>query len=351
MGAPVFAPAITTGWLMHFRFDLSLIVGVAIFATLVASVAGLDPLYLKILVAADLWLLGYHHVIATFTKLAGTRSDRRYNFGLIWLFFPAMLFGTFIVGFVYGVVVIVTLYFFWQWFHYVRQSWGIAQRYRHRSGVMGWDSLRMSEITFWSVPVWGVLNRSYQNSETFLWLPVWLPPVPLLMVQVAGWASVLLISWWVFARLSAWRRGDLAIGHTIYAISHFVIFYFAYIFIDDITIGWLLVNVWHNTQYLIFVWMHNRQRFGGGVTTDGIVISWLSQPGVARATIYFGFCLLISTTIYMAISNSYSMVESMVGNDAALSAITFLILFSMGINFHHYVVDSIIWKRKREMKS
>lgn len=343
----------TAGWQMGRTFDVSLILGIVMIAALVAGTARLDPLYLELLVMADLWLLGYHHVIATFTKLAGTAADRQRNFALIWFLLPSLLFATFMVGQIYGVIAIVTIYFFWQWFHYVRQSWGIAQRYRHRSGAMGWDDVRLSEITLWSVPVWGVLNRCHQNPDTFLWMPVWMPPVPLWLVQVAGVASGLLVSWWVVTRLRAWQRGELAVGHTLYMLSHFVMFACAYALIGDITVGWLMVNVWHNTQYLVFVWMHNRQRFSSGMTSDGPVISWLSQPGVARATIYYGFCLLISTTVYYALANGYVLVADQVdlaGNNTGVTSITFLILFSMGINFHHYVVDSIIWKRKHEMK-
>lgn len=345
---------ITPGWLKDRTFDSGLILGIFLLATLVAITARLDPLYLEMLVLADLWLLGYHHVIATFTKLAGTATDRRRNFALIWFFLPGILVATFLVGQMYGVVVIVTIYFFWQWFHYVRQSWGISQRYRHRSAVMGWDDARLLEITLWSVPVWGLLNRCHQNPDTFLWMPVWMPPVPLWLVQIAGLVSAALVSWWLVTRMRAWQRGELALGHTLYMLSHFVMFAFAYALISDVTIGWLMVNVWHNTQYLTFVWMHNRQRFNDRVTSDGPVISWLSQPGMARATIYFGFCLLISTTTYYALANGYTFINNTVdltGDNASLTSITFLILFSMGINFHHYVVDSIIWKRKHEMKT
>jgi hypothetical protein len=137
-------------------------------------------------------------------------------------------------------------------------------------------------------------------------------------------------------------------------LSHFVIFACAYALIADITIGWLMVNVWHNAQYLVFVWMHNRQRFSHGTTSDGPVISWLSQPGMARATSYYGFCLLISTAVYYALANGYALAANqfdLKDNALGVTSITFLILFSMGINFHHYVVDGIIWKRKHEMKN
>ncbi len=348
------APPLTAGWLENRTFDLGLVVGITLVAALVAICAGLDPAYLQMLVMADLWLLGYHHVIATFTKLAGTASDRRHNFALIWLLFPGVLIATALLGKLHGVIAIVTLYFFWQWFHYVRQSWGIAQRYRHRAGTMPWDNQRVAEITLWSVPIWGILHRCHQNSDTFLWMPVWMPAVSLWVVQLAGLASATLVCHWILTRLRAWRRGELPVGHTLYMASHFIVFACAYILIDDITLGWLMVNVWHNAQYLTFVWMHNRQRFSAGVTPDGPIISWLSQPGLTRASIYFGLCLLITTAVYTAIIDGSALIENelkLLGTDAGTQAIALVILFSMTINFHHYIVDSIIWKRKNAAKS
>jgi len=347
----IVARPINVAWLEGKVFDLGLVVGTSLAAALVAGVAGLDSLYLEFLVMADLWLLGYHHVIATFTKLAGTAEDRRRNAALMYLLLPGVLATTFLIAWQFGVVAIVTIYFFWQWFHYVRQSWGIAQRYRFRAGGMPWDSLRLSEAAFWSIPVWGVLHRAHQHPDTFLWMPVWMPPTPLWLVQVAGVASIGLVGWWLVSRCLAWQRGELAIGHTLYTASHFAMFACAYMLIDDITVGWLMVNVWHNAQYLSFVWMHNRQRFTGDAVSRGSVMAWLSQPGPVRATAYFGACLLVTTMVYRAIMVGADLMGNelqFVGNDAGTHAIALVILFSMAINFHHYVVDSIIWKRKRE---
>lgn len=336
------------GWLLSRPFDLALILGITLIAALVAIIAGADPVYLEALVLVDLWLLGYHHVIATFTKLAGTASDRRQNFALIWLLFPAALITTVTVGLLYGVIAIVTVYFFWQWFHYVRQSWGIAQRYRHLAGTMPWDKPRLAELTLWSVPIWGVLNRCHQGSTTFLWMPVWLPPVPLIAVQLAAATSLLLVGGWIYTRWMAWQRGELPLGHTLYMSTHFVVFACAYVFIKDITLGWLMVNIWHNAQYLVFVWIHNRQRFSRDPGASKTLISWLSQPGVMRAISYFGFCLILSTAAYQLINEGSIMLDDRIERlGVETQALAFALLFSMAVNFHHYIVDSIIWKRKR----
>lgn len=343
------------GQLKDKSFDLGLIIGILLMAALIAVVARLDQAYFEMLVLADLWLLGYHHVIATYTKLAGTCTDRCQNFNLIWLLLPGVLVTTFIMGYLYGVISIVTIYFFWQWFHYVRQSWGIAQRYRHRSGPIAGNQLYLYQFTFWSVPVVGVLNRCYQNPNTFLAMPIWTPQVPLWLVQFGMLASACLVGWWLTTCLRAWKKGERALIHTVYMLSHFLIFFCGYNLIENISIGWLMVNVWHNTQYITFVRMHNQRRFSGGIAAEGLIISWLSQPGILRAAYYYGSCLLISTIIYYEMQYYiYEIVGKgfqLIGGSLEVSPFTFLILFSMGVNFHHYIVDGIIWKRKYEVRS
>lgn len=334
----------TAGWLQNRRFDLSLIAGTFLLALAVGSTGALHPELFRPLMLADIWLLGYHHVISTYTKLGGTAADRKLNSTLIWVWMPAMLFITLFMGVQIGAIAIVTVYFFWQWFHYVRQSWGIAQRYRRKAGGMPWDNERLAEITLWSIPVWGVLSRCHQQPGEFLFLPVWMPAVPLIVVNAAALVSLGLLAWWIVTRIRAWQRGELAMGHTLYMSTHFMAFYLGYVAIRDINAGWLLANVWHNSQYIIFVWLHNRQRFNGGVSTEAPRLSWLSQPGASRAALYFTACVGLSTAAYLSLHAVGEGISQMF----IYGPSAFVVIVSMAINFHHYVVDGIIWKRRRD---
>ena len=131
------------------------------------------------------------------------------------------------------------------------------------------------------------------------------------------------------------------------------VFFVGYIVINDINIGWLMVNIWHNSQYLLFVWLHNRQRFAGGVSIEAPRLSWLVQPGIGRAIGYFISGVLIAALIYVpliAMGPLYQLNPvTAAGGAAAVTSIA--VIMSMAINFHHYVVDGIIWKRKREPTS
>ncbi len=336
--------AVTAGWLENRDLDIAFIGGCLLLASLTVGIVLVRPELFMPLMLIDIWLLGYHHVISTYTKMAGTAQDRKNNVTLIWVWLPLMVGLTLALGLTYGTIVVVTVYFFWQWFHYVRQSWGIAQRYRRKAGGMAWDNERLSEITLWSIPIWGVLNRCYQQSDVFLFLPVWLPPVPLFVVQIAGAISIALVSWWVVTRLRAWQRGELALGHTLFMVTHMGVFLCGYVLVDDINTGWLMANVWHNSQYIFFVWLHNRQRFAGGVSAEAPGLSWLSQPGPMRAFAYFTVCVGLSSIAYVALHA----IGAELNQVTQTSAVSFVVIFSMAINFHHYVVDGIIWKRRRE---
>src|SRR5262245_56396376 len=261
----VSATSASAGWLRNAQFDLGFIGAIAGVALLSGFAISVNPSLLVPIMLADLWLLGYHHVVSTFTRLAMDReSFRAHRFIVLYLPFivlaavAAMAFGL-------GLWSIVTLYLYWQWFHYSRQSWGVSQVYRRKAGGIPQDNLTVMQAAFYLVPLWGILHRSYQAPEIYLSMPVKVLPVPGLMVDVVGAAAIASIAWFLVTRLIMWWQGRLPLAHTLYVLSHYTIFYVGYIAIDDITVGWLAVNVWHNAQYILFVWMFNNNRFKGGV--------------------------------------------------------------------------------------
>src|SRR5438128_1802740 len=111
-----------------------------------AAVAVEPALFLPLLIFHS-WCFSFDHVVATFTKLAGAPADRRRNRFLIWGLPPLTLAATFAAGQSAGIGVLNTGYFWFQWFHTIRQSWGIAQHYR-RAGAP--DEPRwFTELVMW----------------------------------------------------------------------------------------------------------------------------------------------------------------------------------------------------------
>lgn len=331
-----------SGWLKDRPFDATLIFGVTVLAFGFGGAAWFSPVLFLPLLAVHTWLFSFDHVIATFTRLAGTPEDRRSHRFLIWGLPPLALLATFAAGQLGGVALIATTYFFFQWFHTVRQSWGIAQHYRRAAGGIAGDPQWLSELTLWSVPVWGLLSRCAEDYDEFLWMPVALPVVPHAVVSAAGAASVVLVLVFAWTRVSLWRRGQLSVPHTLFVVTHFLVFGAAYLAIDDLHAGWLLVNVWHNVQYLAYVWMRNRAKFSAGVRADAPILSWLCQPGLKRGVLYFAACLALSTPLFWGIYEVTGGFDRWLGQGIVSASL----VFALALNFHHYTVDALIWRRR-----
>lgn len=334
-------PRSNPGFLLGTRFDSTFILGLPLFALASTMLVLAQPSLFPVVLAMDLWVFGYHHVIATYTRLCFDReSFGQHRFLLFWLP-PIVLVATLAAGLGIGIWVISTVYLYWQWFHYARQSWGVAQIYRRKAGKLIDEPLWLSQVIFYLVPVWGILNRSFQQPATFIGVEVRALPVPGFLVDAVGIAAGLGVAIWCAMRVRMWLRGELPLAQTLYIASHFVMFTAAYVLIEDITYGWLAVNIWHNTQYLLFVWLFNNQKYRAGIDPKARLISTLSQTGsIAR---YFAVTLAITVIAYAGAR--YLLLDVM-------AIAVPIILIYQTLNFHHYIVDSVIWKaRKRPIQT
>lgn len=325
------------GWIYNAQFDLLFIVGISLLALVSGAIVVVEPSLFVPILLMDLWLLGYHHVISTYTRLCfdnkSIRENRFFLFGL-----PPLVFGSvFVLAYSFGFWIIATIYLYWQWFHYTRQSWGVQQAYRGKSGGCVRENQWLVKSMFYLLPLWGILHRSAQQPEEFIGMEIWVIPVPLLLVDIVAVAAVATILAWTWQRVQSFRKGHGAPAHTLYMVSHIVIFYVGYIFIEDITFGWLVINIWHNAQYVLFVWMYNNRKFRDGITDESPLLSRLAQSG--NWIYYFGFCFLVTTVVYVLINKFTDQVE--------LIAVPLALVVYQTINFHHYIVDSFIWKLKK----
>ncbi|MCJ8310399.1 MAG: hypothetical protein HRU27_16305 [Rhizobiaceae bacterium] len=328
----------SAGWLRSTSFDTTFILGIAALAIASGLVVIQNPSMFPLILFLDLWVLGYHHVISTYTRLAFDAESRRANQFFLYGLPPIVLVATVSLALGVGLWTIGTIYLYWQWFHYTRQSWGVSQAYRRKSGGLVRENETLTKWAFYSLPAWGIAYRSYQDPGVFLGLELRVIPVPEFVVYAAAAVSIATLGAWSFMRLKAFLNGEGPIAHTLYMLSHFVIFGAGYLLIEDITYGWLVINIWHNAQYVLFVWLFNTNKFKDGETTKARLLSKLSQP--QNRVWYFGFCIALSTVIYASISVSISAAFAEIAVPLAL------VIYS-AINFHHYIVDSYIWKMRK----
>ena len=324
-------------WLISPRFDLSLVMGVLVLAIATAAVVVRFPdLFLPVLLL-DLWLLGYHHVIATYTRLCFDKTSFQNSRFLIFGLFPLVAIATLSLAHVAGLWTIFTIYFYWQWFHYARQSWGISRAYRAKDPDALYEDGWLDKAIFYAVPVLGILYRSHQNPERFINFEIKTLPVSTWIVTVAAAVTAILLACWIVRRVQAWLAGQLSPVHTLYMLSHFTIFAVGYLWIKDVTYGWLAINIWHNAQYILFVWMFNARRFRGGVDSAARFLSYISQP--RRLWLYLAVCIAITGIFYVGVLGTI--------NNLFLGGVAGTLVLYQIVNFHHYVVDSLIWKVRK----
>lgn len=332
-------PSIQAGWLRSPRFDAFFIGGIALLALVSGAIIQARPELFLVIFLADLWLLGYHHVVSTFTRLCFDRASFAQHKALV-LYLPiAVVAGVGVVYSILGAWALMTVYLYWQWWHYTRQSWGISRAYAAKSRDRQPGNRLLGTIAFWSMPIAGILTVSSRSPEQFLWMPLWTLPVPewLAHAAVALAASAILL--WTLDQLRLARRGQAALPYALFMLSHFAIYVVAYIYFTDLTQGWVVINIWHNAQYIAFVWMFNNRRFASGVDPNHRFLSMLSQP--RRVWLYLLVCVTISTAFYTAAVRTAD----------ALALMPYMVVFYQAINIHHYLVDAKIWKLRKQAVS
>ena len=285
----------------------------------------------------DVWMLGYTHVVSTFTRLAFDRESFLQH-RLLVVPLPIIVAACTIgIAVVAGEWLVATVYLYAQWFHYTRQSYGISRMYLRKAGGDSAGRDFVLDGVIYALPLWGILYRSYQQPSKV--------PEP----------RCALYSRAAHRRTDRWSRGGreraavarardssiqpAASGSAAYGLRAQPHRHLrrGYLLIDDINTGWLVLNIWHNLQYVLIVWMFNVSRFGNGVDPRRRFLSTISQPQNVIA--YALVCWAIGTVLYFNVNQALTLLSS--------SVLPLSLLAYMTINFHHYVVDAIIWRRPR----
>jgi hypothetical protein len=297
------------------------------------------PMMLAVLYI-NIWLLANPHLVATYTRIGAISSRTRLRWALIVVAPILILVALTIVALAYEAAGLLALYFVLQTFHVSRQSYGIARRHDCRLQV---PRRGLPYLLIYLFPAWGYLHRSAQAPNSFLGYPIWLPPVPQELASAVGIAAVVGALCW-FACLGNARGAKQANEpFNSFVLSHLMISLVGYVWISDITIGWLVVNVWHNIQYLVFVY---RQRRPGVMTgkssekTDSVSARRKSLVEVLKPpATFFLACSIVGAVLYAAASR--------VGESLLWLGLPTVLIAHFVLNFHHYLADSVIWKRRR----
>ena len=323
------------------RREQWLVVGNLLAALAAGALASWSAPMMLAILYIDVWLLANPHIVATYARLSAMASRPRMRQALVFVAPVLILAGLTIVALAYEVAGLFAVYFLAQSFHVSRQCYGIARRCDRRPQVP-WRSLPYGLIYLF--PAWGYLHRSAQGTDSFLGYPIWLPPVPQAWALAAGIAALVGAACWLACLAYSRRMRQAAGPFDSLVLSHLIVSLVGYVWIDDITIGWLVVNVWHNIQYLVFVY-RQRQRDD----TTGKEGGEMARSSAARATpwravlmppmCFFLPCAIGGALLYLAASR--------IGESLLWLGLPTILIAHFVLNFHHYLVDSVIWKRRR----
>jgi hypothetical protein len=324
-------------YLRNPQFDFTLVVMVAVWALAAGAAVVVEPYWFWPVLFLDVWLLGYTHVVSTFTRLAFDRDSFRQHWPLLIPLPVVVAACTLALALAAGPWLIATIYLYAQWFHYMRQSYGISRMYLRKAGAIPASRDWVLDGVIYAVPLWGILARSHQRPESFLSLPIYTFPVPTTLLYAVAVVATLSVALWGVRELRAIGRPRRDAFHSAFVASHIAIFTTGYLLIPDINAGWLVLNIWHNLQYVLIVWMFNARRFERGIDRQRLFLSTISQPKnvVLYAVVTWG----IATALYFNIERVLGLFSH--------SIVPLSLLAYMTINFHHYVVDAIIWRRPR----
>jgi len=147
---------------------------------------------------------------------------------------------------------------------------------------------------------------------------------------------------WLAGRFNQWRAGRLPLAHTIYVVTHILMFMPCYVYVTVLEYGWLAIGLWHSLQYLAFVWALNEQkRLKIEKNTAKPELNFFEK--ISDLRLLPVYALLMFCSSFLIFKGFELLGESL---QRALIAPALIVVGT--IIFHHYVTDAIIWRRPKK---
>jgi hypothetical protein len=255
----------------------------------------LVPTSFEILFLINIWLFSLPHTFSTFT-----RSDRRTKKSILLTLslFIFFLFSILTFSNLSSLVVLYSFYFYWQQFHYGKQNLGLAHWSANESSTWIDKAFYLSTV---GLCLTGLFTDGPQNFFGYLLSN----PHPFVLSK-----GIIVGSLGMITLLYACYRPR----HLNHALGHVMIFSLAYLYCEHFALGWLLLNVFHNLQYLNFM------------------------KGFEKRLNFVVVPVLLTSILYV--------LQFHVINGLILFSLPLSLGLMLALNFTHYTLDGMIWKKK-----
>jgi hypothetical protein len=268
--------------------------------------------------------LGLPHLAATHVRLS-LDGDCRSRFAWLRTFAPLAIIGAVaVVLYVLNMMpYLVLAWFGLQTWHANRQNFGIMRRYMRMAGSAPESAVnRCAEALVELFPWATVLYAALYQETRYLGYPITFPPLDWLRpIALPFWAfNVCLLVAYVVLEIRQKTIGKFVPGRLLCCISGCVVNYLAWVYVDDISWGYLVVSVWHALQYITYVHGFRSQPPAGADTVRLSLVKHLAIIFAGGVAMFLGLNVLRTMIPVFAV-------------------------FHLSLNFHHYLSDALIWRR------
>jgi hypothetical protein len=331
--------AVLLPWVRSPSYDVLTLLGVPALAAAVAVlgwpgfVAGIGPWYQA--------LAANPHLTATYVRL-GTEPGLRQRWRAATFLLPAgLLLAVLLVYFTTeraGLTALVTLTIAWAYWHYTRQSWGVARLYQRRLSAADAQDRWLLSLAIHVPAVAAAVWWLRQAPPWLIGLPMFTVPVP----EVLAWALVVVgplallpALWRAYQGAGAGRVGRLDL---VTAVMNAAVFYLALVINPWPEVGYWAVSLWHTVQYLAIVYATQARV---AVAQGGFLHWWTARPWLYYAGV------VVAAFLILAVPFRFARAVGVPDMAVTVAGITVWLV----VTLHHYLLDTLIWGSPARAKS
>ncbi|MGE4132573.1 MAG: hypothetical protein AB7F86_13100 [Bdellovibrionales bacterium] len=269
------------------------------------------------------------HVYSTYLRLSRKIDEKKVPSFFGMPAYASAVVGLFIFYKFEMLTLALTLVNIWQSYHYLRQTYGVY-RFLGRHSVEDETTKRIGFWAFHAAMPLLVLGRSdtiyhvWQGKAAPYLIPIQMPDMVMRYSYLAFWIAVALGLWlcWKLISRQGWRK---AMGPAAVVLTYFAIHYYGFMSVEHFQRGFFAVTIFHAVQYMGMTWWFEKR-----------------QPFTDRGFLPFRLLRRSPFLLFWA----FLLVGGLLWESGVAKLASFTVFFLSAISLHHYLVDSIIWRRQ-----